>query len=123
MKKITSKQLEVMQVLWRTSRSLTASEIADADEALNINTVQVCIRQLLKKEYIKVADIVYSGTVLCRCYSPVIQKQDYVAEFFHNALDSGMGAALDFIDEKADTSMLDELEKAIEIKRKKMKEE
>ena len=87
MKKITNKQLEVMQVLWNTDRSLTASEIADADEALNINTVQVCIRQLLKKEYIKVADIVYSGTVLCRCYSPVIQKQDYVAEFFHNALD------------------------------------
>lgn len=123
MKKITSKQLEVMQVLWDTSRSLTASEIADADESLNINTVQVCIRQLLKKEYIKVADIVYSGTVLCRCYSPVIQKQDYVAEFFHNALGSGMGAALNFIDEEADTSMLDELEKAIEIKRKKIKEE
>ena len=123
MKRITSKQLEVMQVLWGTERPLTASEITSNNPALNINTVQVCIRQLLKKEYIKVADIVYSGTVLCRCYSPVIQKQDYIADFFHNALDSGMGAALDFIDEEADTSMLDQLEKAIELKRKKLKEE
>ena len=123
MKKITSKQLEVMQVLWRSGRSLTASEIADADEGLNINTVQVCIRQLLKNDYIKVADIVYSGTVLCRSYEPAIAKQDYVAEFFQDAIGSGMGAALDFIDETNDTSMLDELEKAIERKRKSIKEE
>ena len=123
MKKITSKQLEVMQVLWSTDRSLTASEIANATDILNINTVQVCIRQLLQKEYIQVADIVYSGTVLCRSYSPLISKQAYVSEFFQNALESGMGAALYFIDEKADKSMLDELEKAIERKRKKIKEE
>lgn len=123
MKKITSKQLEVMQVLWDTNRSLTASEIANATDDLNINTVHVCIRQLLKKEYIKVADIVYSGTVLCRSYSPIIAKQDYVTEFFQNALESGMGAALDFIDGKADLTMLDELEKAINTKRKKLKED
>ena len=83
---------------------------------MNINTVQVCIRQLLKNDYIKVANIVYSGTVLCRSYEPAVAKKDYVAEFFQGAIGSGMGSALGFIDETNDTLMLDELEKAIELK-------
>ncbi len=123
MEKITSKQLEVMQVLWNSDRSLTASEIAEADRELNINTVQVCIRGLLKKEYIHVADIVYSGTVLCRSYAPLIAKQDYVTTFFENALGNDLGNALNFIEEEADITMLDELEKAIKIKRGKLKED
>lgn len=122
MKRITSKQLEIMQVLWRSDQSLTASEIASSDPALNINTVQVCIRQLLKNEYIQVADIVYSGTVLCRSYSPMVSKQEYVDTFFRDDI-GGLSAALSIIDETNDTSMLDELEKAIERKRKSIKEE
>ena len=111
-----------MQVLWRSDQSLTASEIASSDPALNINTVQVCIRQLLKNEYIQVADIVYSGTVLCRSYSPIISKQEYVDTFFRDDI-GGLSAALSIIDETNDTSMLDELEKAIERKRKSIEEE
>ena len=122
MKRITSKQLEIMQVLWRSDQSLTASEIASSDPVLNINTVQVCIRQLLKNEYIQVADIVYSGTVLCRSYSPIVSKQEYVDTFFRDDI-GGLSAALSIIDETNDTSMLDELEKAIERKRKSIKEE
>lgn len=121
MKKITRKQLEIMQVLWASDRSLTASEISASNDDLNINTVQVCLRQLLNKEYVKISEIVYSGTVLCRSYQPVIAKQEYVAEFFQDALGNGMGAALNFINEQADTSMLDELEDAIKLKREKLK--
>lgn len=122
MKRITSKQLEIMQVLWRNGRSLTASEITNDNPDLNINTVQVGIRQLLKKEYIEVADIVYSGTVLCRSYQPIISKEEYVDAFFRDEIGS-ISAALSFIDKTNDKSMLDELEKAIERKRKTIKEE
>ena len=111
-----------MQVLWRNGRSLTASEITNDNPDLNINTVQVGIRQLLKKEYIEVADIVYSGTVLCRSYKPIISKEEYVDAFFRDEIGS-ISAALSFIDKTNDKSMLDELEKAIERKRKTIKEE
>lgn len=122
MDKITNRQLEIMQVLWDLDKPLTASEIVEKDTDLNINTVQVCIRQLLKKEYIKVADIVYSGTVLCRSYTYIVTKEEYVNTFFKSASDR-IGAALSFIDETTDSSMLDELEKAIELKRKQLKKE
>ena len=56
-----------MSVLWRENKDLTASQIAQAGE-LKINTVKVALPSLLKKGYVKVADIVYSRTVLSRSY-------------------------------------------------------
>ena len=48
-----------------------------AREDLNVNTVQAALRSLVKKNYIEVADIVYSGTVLSRRYKTLITKEDY----------------------------------------------
>ena len=59
MKKITGKQLDIMKVLWDSDVPFTASGITETDPELNINTVNVGIRQLIDKDYIKIADIVY----------------------------------------------------------------
>lgn len=75
--KLTRRQLEVMRVLWIADEPLTASEILKRDLELNINTVQSVVKTLLEKEFIKVADIVYSGTVLCRSYIPLMTEQYY----------------------------------------------
>lgn len=75
--KLTRRQLEVMRVLWIADEPLTASEILKRDLELNINTVQSVVKTLLEKEFIKVADIVYSGTVLCRSYVPLMTEQYY----------------------------------------------
>ena len=40
---------------------MIASDIVRKDDALNINTVQACLRSLIANHSIKVADIVYSG--------------------------------------------------------------
>lgn len=60
-----------MSVLWRIGESLTASSIAEKGGGLSINTVQAVMRSLMKKGYVEVADIVYSGTVLTRSYKPI----------------------------------------------------
>ena len=69
-KRITKKQLEIMKILWSSDKPLIASEILKRNDSLNINTVQACLRALVNKQFIKVADIVYSGTVLTRSYTP-----------------------------------------------------
>jgi len=122
MKKITGKQLEVMQVLWGHDGPLTASEIGKLDDDLNINTVQASIRQLLKNKYIKVADIVYSGTVLSRRYEAVVARSEYIESFF-SVGEAGLDACLNFITGSSDMKTLSELEKAISEKKKKLKEE
>ena len=120
MKKITSKQLDVMQALWGADASMTASEIIRDHPELNINTVQSCLKQLLKKEYIRVADIVYSGTVLCRSYEPVVSRDSYVSEFFSGG--GSMDAAAQFIGCAKDAQDLDKLQALIDKRRAELAE-
>ena len=75
--KLTKKQLEIMKILWNSPTPMIASDIEKSNPSLNINTIQACLRALMKAEYIKVADIVYSGTVLTRSYTPCVSKEEY----------------------------------------------
>ena len=77
MGELKKRQLEVMDVLWEADEPMIASEIVKAREDLNVNTVQAALRSLVKKNYIAVAEIVYSGTVLSRRYKTLITKEDY----------------------------------------------
>lgn len=79
-KKITNRELDIMQLLWNAEKPLIASEIASLKPDLTINTVQAVLRKLLKQGYIEIAEIVYSGTVLTRSYRPLISEQDFGAD-------------------------------------------
>ena len=74
---LTNKQQTILNVILDSEASLTASEITAQNPELNINTVQGVLRSLLKTGYIEVADIVYSGTVLCRSYRPTKKAVDW----------------------------------------------
>lgn len=120
MKKITGKQLDVMHALWESHKAMTASEIVQDNAELNINTVQASLKQLLKKEYIRVADIVYSGTVLCRSYAPLISKEQYVGEFFSKG--EMLKTAAHLIEGVNDVQELEELKQLINERQKALEE-
>ena len=61
-KRLTNKQMDVMNILWENDKPMAASEILKANEKLNINTIHACIRKLLEEEYVKVAYI----DILCQ---------------------------------------------------------
>ena len=67
---LTQREMDVMTILWKSETPLVASEIANSNSSLNINTVQAVIRKLLNKKYIVVADIVYSDLPCCRRRGP-----------------------------------------------------
>lgn len=75
--KPTTRDLDILNILWDAQKAMTASEIVNAKTELTMNTVQSVLRKLLKKEIVKVADIVYSGTVLSRSYVPTISSEDF----------------------------------------------
>ena len=85
-KKLSRQQLEVMKILWDSEVPLKASDIVNKHASLNINTVQACLRVLIKAEAIEVADIIYSGTVLSRCYRPLISNKDIIGEATRSSL-------------------------------------
>ena len=75
--KFTSRDLDILSVLWNSSEPLTAAQIVETNSNLNMNTVQAVLRKLLKNELIAVADIVYSRTVLARRYKSAISGKDF----------------------------------------------
>ena len=70
-KKLTPSQLNIMKTLWNKKEPMIASDFVQLDPSLNLNSVQSALRSLLKKNYIEVSDIVYSGKVLTRRYIPL----------------------------------------------------
>lgn len=75
-----------MNVLWSVEKPLVASEICRENPSLSINTVQAVLKGLLKRNLIRIADIVYSGTVLTRSYETVLSASDYSVSQFKDSL-------------------------------------
>lgn len=75
--RLTKRDLDIMSILWKSKEPETASMIAKYNPDLTMNTIQAVLRKLLKSNFIKVADIVYSGTVLTRSYKPAISQEDF----------------------------------------------
>ncbi len=122
-KKLSKQQLEVMKLLWNSDEPLMASDIVKLHESLNINTVQACLRVLIKAEAIEVADIVHSGTVLSRRYRPLLSKDEYFSETYKDILGDTSRSSLiaSFISIETDISELDRLRELIDKRKAEIK--
>ena len=123
MRKFTKRQLDVMNVLWNAKAPMSASDIANSDPSLNINTVRSTLNSLLKAELIEVSNIDYSGTVLSRQYSAVLTAEQYISENFSNVLDNFSTSSLvaNFIQKEDDIQVVNELEKLLQARKKELK--
>lgn len=122
MKGLTKRQEDVMNILWDAKEPIIASEIVKTGIDLNINTVQAALRSLIKKNYIEVAEIVYSGTVLTRSYRAIVKREEVpneTANEIRKALREEDVFAR-YIDEFDDSVLLAKLETIIEAKRKEL---
>lgn len=122
MKGLTKRQEDVMNILWDAKEPIIASEIVKTGTGLNINTVQAALRSLIKKNYIEVAEIVYSGTVLTRSYRAIVKREEVpneTANEIRKALREEDVFAR-YIDEFDDSVLLTKLETIIEAKRKEL---
>lgn len=118
---LTGKELDVMEILWKSDRPLTAADIRQLG-TVNPNTIAVCLRTLLKKNAIKVADIVYSNTVLARSYVPVLERDAYWADCYRQSAGDGntMQLVRQFVSDSEDIHEIEQLEKLIEAKKKEL---
>lgn len=120
--KISEKEKDIMQVFWCSKEPLTASAVTEKGENLNINTVQVALRNLMKKGYIEIADIVYSRTVLTRRYKPTVSAEQYAADQLQamqlNILNFSTLNFIDHLLNNDNLNMLDDLENLIKFKKK-----
>ncbi|BBM16758.1 hypothetical protein G15_0371 [Enterococcus avium] len=81
---LTSKEFEVLNIFWASDDGLTAKQIHDTNPDLVLSTVQSAIKNLIKKDMLRVDDIVYSGTVLTRSYVPTLSEESFVLQQYES---------------------------------------
>ena len=128
--KITNREKDVLEVLWNSDSPLLASDIPKINSSLSISSVQLALRNLLSKNIIEVADIVYSGTVLSRSYRPLISREDFISNEVINSFKSldrtittkNIVTTL-LKHEKNEADTIKELEKLLEERKKQLNQE
>ena len=74
------REMDVLNVLFSSTKPMTASEVVSAKQALTQSTVTVALRCLLDSGYVEVVGKTYSGTVLSRTYRPTEKAKEAVVE-------------------------------------------
>ena len=121
-KRLTNKQMDVMNILWENDKPMAASEILKANEKLNINTIHACIRKLLEEEYVKVAYIDYSGNVIIGYFMPTFYKGKYFSESYKDIIGSKKLILTSLIETETNIEELEQLENLIRKKKEELKE-
>ncbi|HIW17585.1 MAG TPA: BlaI/MecI/CopY family transcriptional regulator [Candidatus Faecalicoccus intestinipullorum] len=119
LKLLTKKENEVMSILWQSKKPMTAHQIVETNNSLSIYTVQQVLQRLLKMDYVRIAEINYSGTVFARFYEPSISQTNYIQ--FLLGVDSPYDIASHLIDSTHDDKELEKLEQLIKKKRDSLK--
>ena len=123
-KKLTKNQLDIMKVLWKSEKALSASDIAKNNPSLNLNTIRSCLQTMLKNGVIVVDDVVYSGTVLSRSYKPVLTAEKYIADNFSGVTKtfSALAIIANLIEEEDNLEIIDEIETLLQKRKREIRE-
>ena len=121
MDKLTTKEEEIMQVLWRLKKAFVKEVVTELPEPKpHYNTVSTVIRKMEDKGFIK-----HEAFGNTHRYYPAISKEDYRTRYFSNAIqnyfeDSYKNVVSFFAnEEKISADELREIIKIIENKNKK----
>ena len=101
-------------------KPMIASDFVQLDSSLNLNSVQSALRSLLKKNYIEVSDIVYSGKVLTRSYIPVVSSEDYASENINGVVKDLLSSNIlfQYVESENDIEVIERLQKKLEERKK-----
>ncbi|WP_109097863.1 BlaI/MecI/CopY family transcriptional regulator [Aquimarina sp. AU58] len=81
MEKLTNKEEEIMQALWKLKKAFAKEVQAELHNAVHYNTVSTIIRNLEDKKY--VGHQAYGKT---HQYFPIITKEEYRSNFVSKAM-------------------------------------
>jgi len=118
-KKLNKRELDVLEVLWNTDKSLSANEIADISE-ISKNTVLPVLKQLLNKKYIEVEDTILIGKTLARKYRSTLDKEEFILSYYDLNVDNLLSH---FLSKEKDPDVIPNIEKLIEEKKSQLKED
>lgn len=83
---LSSKEIEVMEVLWREERSLTSTEIVElsVDSTWKKSSIHILLNSLLSKKAIEVDGFTQTGKNYARTFKPSISFEEYTVMQMQN---------------------------------------
>jgi len=84
MQKLTNKEEEIMQILWKLEKAFVKEVLAEIDsDKPHYNTLSTIIRNLEDKGYVG-----YTAYGKTHQYYPLVSKEAYRKRFFNTAIDN-----------------------------------
>lgn len=113
---LTSREIQIMDVLWNSSSNLSASQIADQCEDMSVYSVQQVLQRLLKLGFIVVDDIGYSKKVLTRLYVPTVSQGEYICFLLGNDKNKILDLMSYIVSKETDVDILNKFDSLIQNK-------
>lgn len=82
MSQLNPRELDVLNILWKTEEPMTSTDIVNERRGLTQSTVIAVLRKLLKDDLVEVAGVTHSGKVLSRTYRPTPASKDVIMNNF-----------------------------------------
>lgn len=76
------RELDVLNILWKSEEPMMATDIVNAGEGLTQSTVTAVLRKLLHAKLVEVVGVTHSGKVLSRTYRPTEESRDVILQDF-----------------------------------------
>lgn len=118
MTQMNPRELDVLDILWKSDEPMMATDIVNAKTGLTQSTVTAVLRKLLNENLVEVVGITHSGRVLSRTYRPTeasrdIILQDFTASYnsFSNVINESTLCAAILTDNKAPEKAKAEIKK------------
>lgn len=109
---LTKRESQIMTVLWKSDKPLSASEILAISPELSKNTIQIVLKKLQTLGCIEVAGFTYNKNALTRTFKPIIEQSDFVIETLSDQ--TSLNVTKDFINKCEEADVLNELKDIIE---------
>lgn len=82
MAQLNPRELDVLNILWRSEEAMTSTDIVNEMRGLTQSTVIAVLRKLLQDELVEVCGVTHSGKVLSRTYRPTEASRSVILNNF-----------------------------------------
>ena len=82
MSQLNPRELDVLNILWKTNEEMTSTDIVNEQKGLTQSTVIAVLRRLTKEHLVEVVGVTHSGKVLSRTYRPTEESKEVIMRNF-----------------------------------------
>jgi len=95
--RLTTKELEIMAVLWGSKIPMTATEIVDAsnNRTWKENSIYIIMNTLIKKGAVILSRHKPTGTNSARAYKTALTSEEYTARYIGSVKEGGVHINID----------------------------